>query len=139
MPIDGFLKIDGIDGECKDADHPKWIDVTGFEWGMTQETVPGPDGTFSACTPTVQSVQFSQPLSRASPLLFDACVTGRQIAAMTFEGRLNYGGDHFTFMQAEFKDCLVASIDTSSAGAGVTEEVEIVFRSVDVRTKERPI
>jgi type VI secretion system secreted protein Hcp len=139
MPIDGFLKIDGIEGECKDAQHEGWLDITELAWGLSQEPVPATDGTFSAGTPTVRSVQFTAPLGRASPNLFLACCMGRQIASMTFEGRLNYNDEHFTFMRADFKDCLVTSVETTSAGAFVTEEFEVVFRSVNVQTKERPL
>ena len=28
MGIDMYLRIDGIQGECTDSKHPKWIDVS---------------------------------------------------------------------------------------------------------------
>ena len=45
-------------------EHPAWIDVTGFQWGLSQETLPGPGGTLAPGTPSVQAAQFTQPLSR---------------------------------------------------------------------------
>ena len=29
-----FAKYDGIDGESKDENHDKWIDVLSLDWGM---------------------------------------------------------------------------------------------------------
>jgi type VI secretion system secreted protein Hcp len=139
MPIEGFLKVEGIEGECKDIAHPGWIDVNGFEWGLGQEARPGPDGSLVAGTPTVRSVRFSQQMSRASPRLFEACCVGRGISSMTFEGRLQHGDEPFVFMRADFKDCLVTSFDASSSGGLADEQVEVVFRSVNVQTKERPL
>jgi type VI secretion system secreted protein Hcp len=138
MPIDGFLKIEGIEGESKDADHPGWLDVTGFAWGLSQEAVPDVDGKLSPGTPTVQSAQFTDVFGRASPGLFRACCMGSQIPAMTFEGRVSHGDEHFTVLKVELKDCLVTSVTTGSAGETVTEQIEVVFRSVFVEVKERP-
>jgi type VI secretion system secreted protein Hcp len=138
VSIDGFLRIDGIDGESRDADHPGWLDVTGFEWGLSQEALPSMDGTLSAGTPTVRTARFSDVFGRASPGLFRACCTGRQIAAMTFESRVNFGDEHFTVLRVELKDCLVTSVETGSAGEFVTEQIEVAFRSILVEAKERP-
>ena len=139
MPIDGFLKIDGIEGECKDTGHEGWLDVTGFDWGLSQEANPGTDGKLVGGTPTVRSAQFTQPFGRASPRLFISCAMGHQFPGMTLEGRLNYGKEKFTYLRAQFKDCLITSVQTQSTEAQITEEVEVVFRSVNVETWERPL
>ncbi len=136
--MDGFLKIEGIEGECKDASHRGWLDVTSFSWGMSQEVVPGPDGSIGAGTPTVRSAEFTQPFSRASVRLFEACVTGRELPTMTFEGTIANGDTAFVFLHVDFKDCLITKVDTSSSGAQVTEQIEVVFRSVNVQSKELP-
>ncbi|GLR10537.1 hypothetical protein COO59_11810 [Mixta theicola] len=36
MSIDLFLKIDGIEGEAKDANHKGWITLSSFSWGTSQ-------------------------------------------------------------------------------------------------------
>ena len=33
MAIDMFLKVEGVTGESKDANHASWIDVLSFNWG----------------------------------------------------------------------------------------------------------
>ena len=34
MAVDMFLKLDGIEGESKDAKHAGEIDIESFAWGM---------------------------------------------------------------------------------------------------------
>ncbi|MDA1018064.1 MAG: type VI secretion system tube protein Hcp, partial [Planctomycetota bacterium] len=36
MAMDTFIKIDGIEGEARDKDHGKEIDVLSWSWGCTQ-------------------------------------------------------------------------------------------------------
>jgi len=36
MAIDMFLKVEGVTGESKDANHASWIDVLSFNWGAAQ-------------------------------------------------------------------------------------------------------
>jgi type VI secretion system secreted protein Hcp len=138
MPLDGFLKVDGIEGECKDSLHKKWIDVTGVSWGVSQEVVPSPDGAIGAGTPEVQSFRFTQPYNRASVGLFQACAMGRQIPSMEFEAVVPHGDQPFVYLKIQLKDCLVTRVHTGSSGAHVTEQVEVVFRSIFIESQERP-
>ncbi|MGE6888400.1 type VI secretion system tube protein Hcp, partial [Serratia bockelmannii] len=36
MAMDMFLKVEGINGESKNANHKQWIDVFSFNWGARQ-------------------------------------------------------------------------------------------------------
>lgn len=137
--MDGFLKVDGIEGECKDARHGRWIDVSGVSWGASQEVVPAPEGGIRGGDAEVQAFSFTHLYDRASVGLFQACATGRQIPSVLFEGVLAHGDEPFVFLRAEFKDCLVTSVQAASAEAHVTETVEIVFRSVQIDSFERPL
>src|SRR5262245_10141761 len=116
MPLDGFLKIEGIEGECKDARHPRWINISGMSWGVSQEVAPAPDGALAAGTPEVQSFSFTQPYSRASVGIFQACALGRQIPTMQFEAVLPHGDQPHVFLKILFKDCLVTKVHASSSG-----------------------
>ena len=136
--LEGFLKVEGIDGECKDASHKGWIDVTGLSWGVSNQAAPSDDGSLEAGTPEVQSVSFSQQYNRASIGLFLACATGREIASMIFEGVARDGDSRPVLLRITIKDCLVTKVATSSTAANVMERVEVVFRSIDMQAQERP-
>ena len=139
MALDGFLKVDGIEGECKDARHPKWINVSGVSWGVSQEVVPSPEGGIKGGDAEVQAFSCTHRYDRASVGLFQACATGRHIPVVNFEAVMPYGDPPFVYLRAEFKDCLITSVQAASAGAEVTETLEIVFRSVQIETFERPL
>jgi type VI secretion system secreted protein Hcp len=139
MPLEGFLKVDGIDGECKDSRHKDWIDVHGLSWGVSQEALPGPDGTLRPGTPEVRSVVFNHQYDRASIGLFQACATGRQIPGIKFEAIVRNGDEPVVILKAEFQDCLVTKVQAMSSGPGMSERVEFVFRKVHLEAKERPL
>ena len=138
MPMDGYLQLEGIEGECKDSAHRGWIDVSGFSWNVSQEVAPGPDGNPEAGVPSVADFSFTQKLGRSSPLVFQACCTGRQIATATFEGLSPHGATRFKYVSVRFKDCLITSVGVSNSEATVTERIQVAFRSVFAEMKERP-
>jgi type VI secretion system secreted protein Hcp len=138
MPLEGFLKVDGIDGESKDARHRDWIDVHALSWGVTQEALPAPDGGLRPGTPEVRSVSFTHAYDRASVGLFQACAMGRQVAQIRFEAVVRAGDEPFVFLRAAFKDCLVTKVQASSGGDTINETVEFVFRGITLEAEERP-
>ena len=48
MAVAMYLKIEGVSGESKDAQHKEWTDIQSFSWGATQPgsmSVGGGGGT----------------------------------------------------------------------------------------------
>ncbi len=136
----GFLKVEGIEGESKDATHRRWIDVSNVSWGMSQEAVPAVDGGLAPGAAEVQALSFTHRYDRASVRLFEACATGRMIGSMIFEAVVPFREDElYVYLRAEFQDCLVTSVQTSSVGEHVMETVEVVFRSVQVESFDKPL
>ena len=77
MAFDAFLKIDGIDGESTDDAPEGEIEVFSFSWGVTQTGTTGGGGGSGAGKASSKDIPFTQRTSKASPLLFKACATGR--------------------------------------------------------------
>lgn len=138
MPMDGYLQLEGIEGECKESAHRGWIDVSGFTWSVSQEVAPGQGGKPEAGVPSVSDFTFTQKLGRSSPVIFEACCTGRQFATVTFEGLSPHGASRFKYLSVRFKDCLITSVGVSNSGETVTERIQVAFRSVNAEMKERP-
>jgi len=138
MPMDGYLQLEGIEGECKDAAHRGWIDVSGFTWSVSQEAGPGQGGLLEAGVPSVSDFTFTHRLGRSSPGVFEACCTGRQFPTVTFEGLSPHGATRFKYLSVRFKDCLITSVGVSNQEATVTEQIQVAFRSVFAEIKERP-
>ena len=74
-----FLKLDGIEGESRDARHTKEIDVSAWSLGVTN---PGPGhagGGGGSGRATFTDLSVTKAFDKASPALLLAVATGRHI------------------------------------------------------------
>ena len=78
--VDFFLKLDGIPGESRDAQHKDEIDLESFSWG---ETNAGPaaeaGGGGGGGKVQFEDLNVVMKLNKASPLLLQACASGQHI------------------------------------------------------------
>src|SRR5262249_37561412 len=79
MAFDCFLKIDGVEGESKDARHANEIDVLSFSWGESNTGVAAHGGGGGAGKVSMQDFHFTMKLNKASPLLAAPGATGKHI------------------------------------------------------------
>ena len=81
MASDIFLKLDGIPGESQDDKHKDQIEVESFSWGESNAGAHLATGAGAgAGRVSMQDFHFSAKVSKASPLLMNACATGKHIA-----------------------------------------------------------
>ncbi|HEX6684894.1 MAG TPA: type VI secretion system tube protein Hcp [Candidatus Limnocylindrales bacterium] len=101
---DYFLKLDGIPGESKDAQHRDEIEIP--SWSL-QDT--------AGCGPVAS---FRKLFDRSSPLLFKAATAGAHIPTAVLTGR-KAGERPHEFTRFEFKDIVISSFQTgTTATAG---------------------
>ncbi|HEY3111240.1 MAG TPA: type VI secretion system tube protein Hcp [Chloroflexota bacterium] len=95
MAFDCFLKIDGVEGESRDARHAREIDVLSFSWGESNTGAAAHGGGGGAGKVSMQDFHFTMKLNKASPLLAAACATGQHIksAVLTCRKAGATGGD----------------------------------------------
>ena len=78
-----FLKLDGIEGESRDARHAKEIDVTSWSLGVTNAGSGhgggGGGGGGGAGRATFTDLSVSKLVDRASPALMLAVASGRHV------------------------------------------------------------
>lgn len=99
MAVDMFLKLDGIEGESRDAKHKNEIDVESFSWGATAPVGTAPGGTGGATGKvSVQDFSFTAPVSKASPKLFLACAQRQNIKTALLSLRRS-GGQQADFLK----------------------------------------
>jgi type VI secretion system secreted protein Hcp len=131
MPLDIFLRIDGIEGESLDAAHPKEIVALSFAWGAAQAG----GGTAGGAGGGAGKVQFRElsvvkPVDKASPRLLMACASGQHIRQCVLSARRAVGsGD---VLSVRLTDCVIASIsDAGSHEAGTLQEtITIGFATI---------
>jgi type VI secretion system secreted protein Hcp len=132
MAVDYFLKIDGIEGESRDAKHKNEIELESFGWGESLATgTPGRGG--GAGKVSMQDLVVTARTSKASPQLFLACASGKHIKSATLTAR-KAGKGQQEFLVYKLTDVLVTSDQTGgSAGSDAPgDSVALDFSRIEV-------
>lgn len=111
-----FAKYDGIDGESKDSNHDKWIDVLSVDWGAHK---PGGGATGQSRrrgAAVVEDMQLTIEYEKASPKLQEKCLKGEVIPKLELELTATYGGARATYLKYELKNVMVTSYQTNASG-----------------------
>ena len=132
MAFDAFLKIEGIDGESTDKNHPNEIEIDSFSWGVANTGSGATGGGGGAGKAVAQDFHFTSGISKASPSLMLACATGRHIQQATLTCR-KAGGNGFEFLKIKLQDCLISSYQTggSTHDDSPEDSVSISFVKID--------
>jgi type VI secretion system secreted protein Hcp len=140
MPkIDFFLKIDGIEGESKDAKHSGEIQLDSWSFGEHNTGSFAYGGGGGAGKVQMEDFNFNMTVNKASPKLFLACATGQHIPKATLTCR-KAGGDQQDFYKITFSDLLVSKFETSGSAneEGLpTEAISMNFAKIEYEYKEQ--
>lgn len=116
MAKDIYLKLDPIKGEAKDEKHPETIKLDSVSLGAHNSGTFGGTGGGGSGVVTLQDVQCSGVISKASPMLFKACATGQHIDKAEIFMR-KAGGDQEDFLIVTLEPLIVSSYSVSEAGS----------------------
>jgi type VI secretion system secreted protein Hcp len=132
MAVDMFLKINGIEGEAKDAAHTKEIDVLAWSWGMSQSGSFHVGGGGGAGKVNIQDLSITKWVDKASPLLMLHCSNGAHIDEIKLTVR-KAGKDPLEYMVFTFKKAMITSVSTGGSGGEdrLTENITINFAHVN--------
>jgi type VI secretion system secreted protein Hcp len=136
--VDYFLKIDGIPGESTDAKHKGEVDVGAWSWGETAAVPTVPGGGGGAGKVTIQDLNFTSRISKASPQLMLACASGKHIKSAVLTAR-RAGKPQAEFLTITLRDVVVSSYQTA-AGIGDESEpldsISLNFSQIQVEYRE---
>jgi len=109
MAFDAFLKIDGIPGESKDSNHKDWIEIVSYSHGVSQPSSATASSSGGASTERVSFGRFNitKLIDKATPLIFEACCTGRHIKEVTLEV-CRAGGEKQKYLEIKMEQVLIA-------------------------------
>jgi len=131
--VDMFLKIEGVDGESKDADHKDWIEVLSFEQGITRPVSGAGAGRTSGVT-SFQEIKVAKWIDKSSPILMKSVCDGRVYPKVELDVKRPGRSDetHVTYMTYSLTDCIVTSTRAgSSSSADVpTEAITLNFTAI---------
>ena len=143
-----FAKYDGIDGESKDANNDKWIDVLSIDWGAHK---PGGGATGQSRRrggAVVEDITLTIEYEKSSPVLQEKCLMGEIIPKLELELTSTYGGARATYLIYELTNVMVTSFQTNASGnddAGPPtvvignnfEEIKVTYTEYDSKGKSK--
>ena len=127
-----FLRIHGVDGESTDPDHPGWIDVASFTYGLSR---PPTDPTAIDGPPQPanhRGLSIVKSADRATGLLYVHCNSGQPIKEAVLEV-LQTTEHGISVQEYRLQDVNVTTIQTSGAtrpGTRAIEHVTLHYGSV---------
>lgn len=111
-----FAKYDGIDGESKDENHDKWIDVLSLDWAMEQPGAGATGKTRRRASALVDDLTLTLEYEKASPKLQESCLKGKVIPKLEIEQTATYGGARATYLKYELKNVMVSGVQIDAIG-----------------------
>lgn len=136
MAYDAFIDLDGVDGESTRKGFEGKIELLSFVFGAMNPTTIGSGGGGGAGKVSISAFSFNKWSDAASPVLFQACCTGKHFpkAKVTLH---KAGGDAaIDYLVYEFEKCYVQAVSWSGASGGgedrPSESVEMAFGKVTI-------
>jgi type VI secretion system secreted protein Hcp len=128
-----FLKIDTVDGESRDKQHAKEIDVLAWSWGLSNSGSAHVGGGAGAGKVNVQDVSVTKYVDSASPKLMKACADGSHFANALLTVR-KAGGSPVEYIKIKMEEVFVTALSTGGSGGEdrLTENLSLNFAKVHV-------
>ena len=146
MAFDGFLKIDGVDGESTDSKHSKWIEIHSFHHHVSQPTGGSGSSGSARAGERVNIGDFSvvKSIGKDSPKLNLHCCNGKHFSEVTIE-LCRSTGDKQAYLKYTLSDVLITHVrigGSAKEGHSVpVEEIgfapgkfEITYTATDPKT-----
>ena len=127
-----FAKYDGIDGESKDSNHDKWIDVLSIDWGVHKPGSGASGQTRHRADVVLEDMTITLEYEKAAPKLLEAAVKGKvfpkveihftmaplvcSIPSPGGEEICREVGEREVYLKYEMKNVLVSSYSVSGSG-----------------------
>ncbi len=127
-----FLRIQGVDGESTDRDHPGWIDIASFTYGLSRPpidpmAIDGPQPPANH-----RGLSLVKYADRATGLLYMHCNNGRPIEEAVLEVQQTTENG-VSVQEYRLQEVVVTTVQTSGgtrSGARATENVTLHYASV---------
>lgn len=130
-----FLLLDGIPGGSTAKGRTGWIDITGVDWGVEQAVaVSGTGGGMTGVGSKQRRLWFTAGSGVASPLLFEATMTGKHLQNGTFEVQQAKS----VVVQWVFEDMLVTAFGSGATdiAGGLVDTFTLLARRLRYTTKD---
>jgi type VI secretion system secreted protein Hcp len=133
MAIEYYLKLDGIKGEAQTKGKENQIHVLAWSWGAHQQGTTQFGGGSGAGRVDMGDVTVTHPVDAASPLLMQACCSGKHFDSAVLVGR-KVGGTALDFLTITLSEVFITSVSLGGSDGGdemPREQVTLSFATVD--------
>ena len=130
-----LCKIDGVEGECQDAEYDGHVELLQWEWDAFMQGTAQQGGGKVMGKATLGTFSFSTLMSKASPKLRELCATGEFIDKAVLIARKQglKSGKYEEYAKYTLERIVVSSSNISGFGEGgglPTERFEFSFESM---------
>jgi type VI secretion system secreted protein Hcp len=133
MAFDSFIQIDGVTGECTEADHANWIEINSFSLGLTQtaRAVKSAGSGGAQAKADFDGFTFTTLMDQAYPQLMNNCATGKHIPNITVDMcRAAGDGQKVKYMEYKMTDCIINGVNVNTGGDFPTISVSVSFGTI---------
>ncbi len=127
---DMFLKVQGVTGESRDADHKGEIEVMSWSWGLQASGSAGA-GTLPTGRGAMSELEIVKRVDQSSPALMLFLRTHKPIKQARLTVR-KAGETPLEYLTIDLSNARVTSLKIESADAELVERVRLGFTSVTV-------
>lgn len=136
MAFDGYVKIDGINGESTDGGHPQWVEIISFRHDVSQPagTATSRVGGRTGARVNIADFTWTQVMDIATPNLHKFCCNGQHVGNVMCELCEAAGDKHmyfrWTFTNAIISSCKPSGVANEEVFARPVMEVSINFDTI---------
>jgi type VI secretion system Hcp family effector len=123
MAFDGYIQIAEIPGEALDEKYNKWIEITGYSFGVSQSasaTASSSGGATSGRT-TMSNFTFTKYLDSASCKLMEASCAGQHLKEVKL-ALCRASTDRLKYYEVVLEEVIIADY-AQSANSGIPIEI----------------
>ena len=130
MAFDGFMNIDGIQGDSTDDAHADWIEILSFSHGLAQDVGGSRSGGGAASAGRVDMSDFTivKELDSASPLLHLQCCNGKHVPKVEID-LCRSGESKNLFMKYTLEDVLITQVSSGGASGADMPTEQVSFNA----------
>jgi len=127
-----FMKIDGANGESKDANHKNWTDIISFSWGATQPGNMASGGGLGAGKASFNDLHVVARIDKAAPAVMKHCASGKHLSKIELSV-CKAGGQQVEYSKITLEDVLVSSVQLSGEMNSESVVVNFAFQAAKVK------
>ncbi|MDS1142258.1 type VI secretion system tube protein Hcp [Pusillimonas sp. SM2304] len=132
MAVDMFMKIDGANGESKDANHKDWTDIQSFSWGATQPGAITSGGGGGIGKANFNDLHVVARIDKAAPAVMKHCANGKHLSKIELS-LCKAGGSQIEYSKVTLEDVLVTSVQIAADKESEAVLVNYAFQAAKVK------